>query len=230
MDIQSAKHIRSLHKPAVLLVYVMILCTIRTSSLHSSESNICTHLDHLIVIPEVQLPGHDIKCICIIYPRPTNCSVSLYLMTPEEKTEQIAMDFDEMGKYSCIIQSKEIGRYGYWVEETDDDIVILTSPTKYFWMSTSRDDRDSDGMPDSWETSQKFNPDDPTDAEQDTDADGHTNLKEYIIGTNPLDNNLFENIIHRLRIDSKMMMISFLQFLALIIISLIGLRRVKTWV
>jgi hypothetical protein len=230
MDIQSAKHIRSLHKPAVLLIYVMILCTIRASPLHSTESNICTHLDHLIVIPEIQLPGQDIKCICIIYPRPTNCSVSLYLLTAEEKTEQNIMDFDEIGKYTCIIQFEEIGRYGYWIEVTDNGRLILTSPTKYFWISISRDDRDSDGMPDSWETSQKFNPEDPTDAEKDNDADGHTNLKEYLLGTNPLDNNFFENTIHRLRIDARVVMISFIQFLVLIIISLIGVRSVKTWV
>jgi len=228
MDIQSGKYIRPMHKSAVLLVYVMILCTIRTSPLHSSESNLCTHLDHLIVIPEVQLQGHDIKCICIIYPIPTNCSVSLYLLTPKEKTQNNIMDFDDIGKYTYIIQSEEIGRYGYWIEVTVDDRLILTSPTKYFWISTSIDDRDNDGMPDSWEKSYKFNYEDPTDAEQDNDADGHTNLKEYFIGTNPLENNFFENALYRLKIDVSMVMISFIQFLVLIIISLIGIRSVKT--
>lgn len=46
-------------------------------------------------------------------------------------------------------------------------------------------DSDNDGMPDAWETTYLFNPANPSDAAQDADADGISNLKEYLTGTHP---------------------------------------------
>ncbi|MDD5676706.1 MAG: hypothetical protein PHW60_01785 [Kiritimatiellae bacterium] len=46
-------------------------------------------------------------------------------------------------------------------------------------------DSDNDGMPDWWEIEHGFNPYDPTDASQDADGDGLTNLQEYQLGTDP---------------------------------------------
>lgn len=48
-------------------------------------------------------------------------------------------------------------------------------------------DSDSDGMPDSFELANGFDPDDPTDAGLDADADGLTNLLEFQNRTNPFD-------------------------------------------
>ena len=46
-------------------------------------------------------------------------------------------------------------------------------------------DADVDGMPDSWESSQGLNPYDPSDAVDDPDGDGFTNLDEYNFETDP---------------------------------------------
>ena len=46
-------------------------------------------------------------------------------------------------------------------------------------------DTDGDGMPDAWETAHGFNPNDPSDANLDSDHDGLTNLQEYLAGTDP---------------------------------------------
>ena len=44
-------------------------------------------------------------------------------------------------------------------------------------------DSDKDGMPDAWEKQHGLDPDDPADGNADTDADGYTNLEEYLNST-----------------------------------------------
>jgi hypothetical protein len=48
-------------------------------------------------------------------------------------------------------------------------------------------DADSDGMPDSWETTHLFNPNNASDAAPDTDGDGLSNVREFLAGTDPRD-------------------------------------------
>ena len=47
------------------------------------------------------------------------------------------------------------------------------------------EDCDKDGMPDDWEKQNGFDPDDPADGNTDTDADGYTNLEEYLNNIKP---------------------------------------------
>ena len=46
-------------------------------------------------------------------------------------------------------------------------------------------DTDKDGMPDEWEKKYKLNPNDASDAIQDCNGDGYTNIEKYIHGINP---------------------------------------------
>ena len=46
-------------------------------------------------------------------------------------------------------------------------------------------DSDNDGMPDEWELKFKLNAQDASDAAQDHDKDGYTNVEEYLNGTDP---------------------------------------------
>jgi hypothetical protein len=48
-------------------------------------------------------------------------------------------------------------------------------------------DTDSDGMPDYWETRYGFDLNDPSDAAEDCNGDGETNLQEFQAGTHPCD-------------------------------------------
>ncbi len=50
-------------------------------------------------------------------------------------------------------------------------------------------DTDNDGMPDSWEMQYGLNRHDPSDAAEDLDGDGYTNLEEYNNGWDPTDPN-----------------------------------------
>ena len=50
---------------------------------------------------------------------------------------------------------------------------------------TPESDSDKDGMPNIWERDHGLNPNDPTDANEDLDNDGKTNLEEYMNDTDP---------------------------------------------
>jgi hypothetical protein len=59
------------------------------------------------------------------------------------------------------------------------------SPTAGRSNSPELQDSDADGLPDQWEDANGFNKNDSTDASQDADRDGFTNVAEYIAGTDP---------------------------------------------
>ena len=46
-------------------------------------------------------------------------------------------------------------------------------------------DTDGDGMPDLWEKRYGLDPNDPSDAVQDMNGDGYTNIEKYINGIDP---------------------------------------------
>ncbi|MCP5543957.1 MAG: DUF1800 domain-containing protein [Akkermansiaceae bacterium] len=79
-----------------------------------------------------------------------------------------------------------------WTNASGEDgrIHFSTEPGVSVYQSTAPlapADGDSDGMPDDWETTHSFAPADPSDATHDADADGLDNLREFLAGTNPRD-------------------------------------------
>jgi len=84
-------------------------------------------------------------------------------------------------------------------------------------------------MPDWWEERYGFDPYDPTDAEQDEDGDGYTNVEEYNNGNNPLKLiSSLQEIVYKLRENWSYLIISVILFILIIALSTYGLKRQKT--
>jgi hypothetical protein len=84
--------------------------------------------------------------------------------------------------------------YGYapkWIAELGDLVPrgFITDPSEVGgypeYLGKPYIDSDGDGMPDEWETAHGLNPHDPSDAIQDRNGDGYTNIEKFIYGLDP---------------------------------------------
>ena len=91
---------------------------------------------------------------------------------------------------SFLIHSFEaVGTYYIKVSRYSDSIISTgQSYTLHISMENADGDADGDGMPDSWEIQYGFDKDNPADAALDNDSDNLTNLAEFTLGTNPINN------------------------------------------
>ncbi len=78
-----------------------------------------------------------------------------------------------------------------WIEELAENAKhgFITDPEEVGgypkYAGTPYQDSDHDGMPDEWEAKVGLNPHDPTDASQDANSDGYTNIEDFINGLDP---------------------------------------------
>ncbi|HDQ71540.1 MAG TPA: PKD domain-containing protein, partial [Chloroflexi bacterium] len=69
--------------------------------------------------------------------------------------------------------------------DTDGDGLTDGDEVNLYGTDPNNPDTDGDGMPDGWEVDNGLDPLDPSDADEDPDDDGLTNLEEYQAGTDP---------------------------------------------
>lgn len=93
--------------------------------------------------------------------------------------EEISAD-EETDHVGETVQLLKIGQYAFAqiASDREDDPLILYATLA---------DRDQDSMADAFERRYGLDPQDPTDAGQDLDGDGYSNLAEYLANTNPAD-------------------------------------------
>jgi hypothetical protein len=85
-------------------------------------------------------------------------------------------------------------------------------------------DTDGDGMPDYWENQYDFlDPTDQTDAGEDYDNDGYTNLEEYLQGTDPSKPDY-----GWLEINWQYLLISLILLILLLVLLIYGIRRYES--
>ena len=85
--------------------------------------------------------------------------------------------------FTAEFTSIQAGAWELYAKYTLPDDSVVTGTAKIHIHPIK--DSDGDGMPDDWELDHGLNPDNPNDAEDDSDYDYLTNLEEYLAGTDP---------------------------------------------
>ncbi|MBU0496829.1 MAG: hypothetical protein KKC68_08315, partial [Candidatus Thermoplasmatota archaeon] len=138
------------------------------------------------IFPDIQLTNTDVTFICITYDLSGLSAININLLDPDGFSQTISMiKVAETNKYRAIEQFSTSGQYSFSITVKDQSNNAKTTDTKTFWITSDLNDTDDDGMPDRWEKRYGLDPFDPTDATQDLDKDGISNLEEYQKQTNP---------------------------------------------
>jgi hypothetical protein len=98
---------------------------------------------------------------------------------------------DPVKFFNDVLEADSVGVYVYRNGTRDvqnykvDDVLIQAETIEY--VNDPPDDRDGDGMPDTWEDRYSLDMTNPADANGDNDGDGMINYAEYLAGTVPDD-------------------------------------------
>jgi fibronectin type 3 domain-containing protein len=100
-------------------------------------------------------------------------------------TDPTKADTDSDG----LTDGAEVSTHGTSPTNADTDLDGLTDGAEVGTHGTdpTKADTDSDGMPDGWELANGLDPASGADAGLDPDSDGHTNLEEFLGGSDPWD-------------------------------------------
>jgi len=204
----------------------------KTSNFIIVEDATPPEIDYVGVLPSVQLKDGDVTISSIVSDRSGVKFVQVTITYPDGSSETKNMKNSSGDEKYYFTQSYEmLGRYVFYV--TTEDALGNEKTTKNedvdFWITTDLEDTDSDGMPDYWEEKYGFDPFDPTDADEDEDDDGYTNVEEYEDGTNPLKSlSLLERIVNKSKENWIYVLVSGILFIVLIALSMYGIWRKKT--
>jgi hypothetical protein len=175
--------------------------------------------------PRVQLINNSVSIICIASDNVGIKNVVVKITNPSIEIYSRNMNLVSEDKYTYSDIYDEPGKYLFKIEVTDKAENVIETFEKAFWITSNLDDKDNDGMPDLWEERYNLDPEDPSDAKDDPDEDGLTNLEEYEIGNNPKKDIFSENAVYRFQENSLYLSGSIVLFIIIIFLSFIGKRR-----
>ena len=182
-------------------------------------------IDYLGAKPTSQLPGKQVNITCIAYDTSPINRADITIIHPDETHITQPMQLKN-GKYIYQTQFEKTGKYSYYVTIKDSENNIEKSSQKTFWITTDKDDIDSDGIPNWWEERYGLNPYNPNDAKLDNDDDGYTNKQEFKSGSNP--NDASSKPTDQITSETiGYLIISVILFIVILTLAIIGLRRLK---
>lgn len=177
--------------------------------------------------PYVQLKDDDVEIICMATDNVGIKEVRLTIETPSGDSYSKSMQWSSSGKYVYKDSFDTIGKYSFYVEveDIDGNFADTKDDMKTFWITSDIDDTDNDGMPDWWEEKYRLDPEDSSDAKNDDDCDGYTNLKEYQNDFNPKKDIFMQNVVQRVNDNVAYLIGSVIIFVAIILLGFYGKRR-----
>ena len=181
-------------------------------------------IDYFDAHPHVQLKTDYVNITCIAKDNEEIQTVNVTIFYPGGESKIESMLWSPKGKYVYNSIYNVSGNYSFYVEVEDEAGNVANTSVKNFWITSNKNDKDSDGMPDSWEEKYNLCPEDSDDADIDSDLDGYTNQKEYQIGTNPLKDIFLQNAAYQVRDNSKYLALSVFLFSLLVLFSFYGMR------
>jgi hypothetical protein len=212
----------------IIIGYILISFFIVSPIVHAyglNEQSYDTRFDFISFVPSIQLPGKPVNISCILYPSSDIIEVKIVLTDPSRKVTRIPMTDEMNGRYSHHLVGEIKGKYWFFIEADTRESGLFQSALYSFWISSSYEDKDSDNMQDLWEMENGLNPENPYDAAIDSDFDGYTNREEFIMHTDPMRNNMFQNVLYQLNEKQSYLFISFILCFMVCFFSWYGMRR-----
>ncbi len=179
------------------------------------------------VSPATQLPEKNLLFTCIISDLTEIKTVMLTIEDYNGTIEQHSMSkTTNKGKYTFTTSYELVGKYTYTISAEDKEKNPATTEEKHFWITPDLNDTDNDGIPDWWEAKYGLDLHNPTDAENDNDNDGYTNIEEYKRGTNPLKSVAsISELLKNLEQNSAYLAASLIFFIVLVLLAIYFYRR-----
>jgi hypothetical protein len=175
--------------------------------------------------PHAQLQDEYVTITCIATDNVGIETAEVTIIYPDESKEKKDMTFSSDGKYVYNKKYNELGKYSFYIVVKDEAGNEAVTDSKTFWVTLDVNDADNDGMPDWWEEKYGLDPEDPSDANQDLDADDYTNLEEYKMGTNPAKDIFLENAGYGIKENGGFLVVSLVLFIVIVLMSIYGKRR-----
>ncbi len=230
MDECSSKWHSIIKNVSLCLLLLLLVCTIFSETFQGKQGeNENIFFDYVGVSPTVQTQLNPVNIQCIVQHYTPSMHASVNITDPNNQQQISHMNWSTNGKFIYSTSFTMIGKYSFVVTIFNETKIVANSSSCSFWIALSKDDTDSDSMPDHWERQFGFNVTDPTDADLDEDGDGFSNAMEYTIGSHPLKDQVIINHIYRLKQEFDYFLLSFLCFIIISFCSLFGVRRGSTW-
>lgn len=179
--------------------------------------------------PSIQLSGKYVN-ITFIPPGQIDTKYVYVHITFPDGTSQTKNMISSSGKYVYNSSYLKNGKFTFYIDVEDQSGNKGNTSKNSFWITEDLEDIDNDGMPNWWEEKYGLDPFDPDDAEKDADGDGYSNVEEYKMDMNPNKKaSILQVAIYELKDNWPYFIASCLFFIAILLMSLYGIKRRKKY-